>query len=392
MYETLIQMKPESSPPTEMDKEREILLKQFRAYLHLAITAKQTGQDKALEALPGPNTSSYCRVLAELPDNTLASELAKPVQAILDQIDDAAMHFYRPLYHKQIADPAKQAEYERILWQLDFALALIFRRLPSLVRFRAKRTKCSDLICDATFHAIGDGAGAAQLIRRYHKEFPEDVDNSDAPEGYPDQFAWDTYQRVEALDKFADEFPDHVRTAARQMHGWPMLIQRHTNNRRRFQQLARRLELGAEYPLDASEGARFRPDTPLVRYLDPLIFQICYVRRMASYSTHVTEEKGRESLGFWWRDVQEEIPGDEVVAALHAVPQLPPLTKATAIEWAEKSVVPVIMATDASDWKNCMEPVLQRIAKQKGVKSRATFKSRLLAAVSATLRRLARPA
>jgi hypothetical protein len=35
---------------------------------------------------------------------------------------------------------------------------------------------------------------------------------------------------------------------------------------------------------------------------------------------------------------------------------------------------------------------LQKIAKQKGVKSRATFKSRLLAAVTATLRRLARPA
>ena len=71
---------------------------------------------------------------------------------------------------------------------------------------------------------------------------------------------------------------------------------------------------------------------------------------------------------------------------------MPPLTKATANEWAKKALVPLILATDARDWKNCEEPVLQRIAKQKGVKSRATFKSRLLAAVSATLRRLARPA
>ena len=43
-------------------------------------------------------------------------------------------------------------------------------------------------------------------------------------------------------------------------------------------------------------------------------------------------------------------------------------------------------------WANCTEPVLQKIAGQKGVKSRATFKSRLLSAVSATLKRLARPA
>jgi hypothetical protein len=385
-------MKPQPSEPSEADKEREILLKQFRAYLHLAITAKQTGQDKELEALPGPNASTYCRVLAELPDNTLASELAGPVCAILKQIDDAAMHFHRPLHHKQIVDPAKRAEYERILWQLDFALALIFRRLPNLVRFRAKRTKCSDLMCDATFHTIGDGAEAAQLVRRYQKEFPEDADDSDAPEGYPYQFAWDTYQRVEALDKLADEFPDHVRTAARNMHGWPMLVHRHTNNQKRFKELAARLELGVDYPLDASEGARFRPDTPLVRYLDPLICQIHHVKRMTSFSTHETEEKQMESLGFWWRDVRDEHPCNEVVAALRAVPQLSPLTKATAIQWAEKAVVPVIMATDARDWKNCMEPVLQRIARQKGVKSRATFKSRLLAAVTATLRRLARPA
>lgn len=77
---------------------------------------------------------------------------------------------------------------------------------------------------------------------------------------------------------------------------------------------------------------------------------------------------------------------------LRAVRDLPPLTKATVTPWAEKAVVPLILATDARDWKNCTEAVLQKIARQKGVKSRATFKSRLLAAVSATLRRLARPA
>ena len=176
------------------------------------------------------------------------------------------------------------------------------------------------------------------------------------------------------------------------MHAWPMLVHRHTNNEKRFKELAARLELGVDYPTDASEGARFRPNTPLVRYLDPLICQIHYVQRMTSYSTRETEEKERESLGFWWRDVQDEQPSDEVVAALRAVPQLPPLTKATAVEWAEKAIVPLILVTDARDYENCTEPVLQKIAKQKGVKSKATFKSRLLAAVTATLRRLARPA
>jgi hypothetical protein len=77
---------------------------------------------------------------------------------------------------------------------------------------------------------------------------------------------------------------------------------------------------------------------------------------------------------------------------MHAARLLPLLTKATTLQWAEKAIVPLILVTDARDYKTCAVPVLQKIAKQKGVKSRATFKSRLQAAVSATLRRLARPA
>jgi len=383
------------SDPSKNKESHQNLIDSFRAYLQTVITAEQFEQTARLSALPGSKTPNYCVSLAKLPDNILAVELAKPVWAILQQISETAMDFYRPLHHKAVKDPATQAEFERILLQLDFALALIMRRLPSIVRFRAKSTKCSDLLCEVLVGMTNNGSEAAQLIRRWQKEFdddPREEDGSVLAESFPDMFAWDTYQRVEALDKLADEFPEHVRTAARQMHGWPMLVHRHTNNRKRFKELAARLGLGTEYPLDASEGARFRPDTPLVQYLDPLICNINYIRSVTEGKKYESVEKERESVGFWWRDVQNEIPGDEVVEALRTVPQLPPLTKATAILWAEKAVVPVIMATDARDWKNCEEPALQRIAKQRGVKSRATFKSRLLAAVSATLRRLARPA
>jgi hypothetical protein len=387
-------MNPQPDQPAEADPERDALLKEFRAYLHLVITAKQTGQEEQLAALPGPNLISYCRALAGMPDNTLAGELAGPVLALFKQIDEAAMHFYRPLYQKKISDPAMQAEHEKILWQLDFALALILRQLPVMARFRARSTQCSDLLCEV-IGGMSRSSEVAQLIRRWQKEFPEDerdTDGSPIDGGFPGQFAWDTYQRVEDLDRLVDEFPDYIRMEAREMHGWPMLAQRHTNNNRRFKELAARLELGVKYPLDASEGARFRPDTPMVRYLDPLIFKLLYVQRMVSYSTHESEEKKRESLRQWWWDGQNERPDDEVVAALRALPHLPPLTKTTAIKWTEKAVVPVILATVARDWKNCDEPVLQKIAKQKGVKSKATFKSRLLSAVSATLERLARPA
>ena len=176
------------------------------------------------------------------------------------------------------------------------------------------------------------------------------------------------------------------------MNAWPMLMHRHTNNRRRFEQLAKRLELGAEYPLDASEGARFRPDTPMVRYLDPLIHRLHSFVWDCAYLENSESPEADKFMAREWSKWPEELPGEDVMLVLRLVGQLPPLTKATAVQWAEKAIVPLILATDARDWKKCAEQALQAIARQKGVKSRATFKSRLLAAVSATLRRLARPA
>lgn len=386
-------MKSQPSEPSEVDKEREILLKQFRAYLHLAITANQTGQDKELEALPGPDMTMYCKEMAELPDTDLAWELSRPVVAILDKIKDVSCRCEGTLRRQDEKSVALHATAKRILEQLDFALALILRHFGFINR-RAELTECSDLLCEVLGMASGR-VDAAHLVRRWQQKFPDDVYNEDgsvADGSFPDSFAWDVYQRVEALDKLADEFPDHIRPAARRMHAWPMLMHRHTNNRRRFQELAKRLELGVEYPTDASEGARFRPDTPLVRYLDPLIYRLnvtCQETRDIQFKS-VKDEQSFLYMTWWTR--QEDCPNEDVLAVIHAARLLPSLTKATAGQWAEKAIVPLILATDARDYANCTEPVLQKIAKQKGVKSRATFKSRLLAAVTATLRRLARPA
>ena len=219
------------------------------------------------------------------------------------------------------------------------------------------------------------------MVRRYQQLHPDDVGCGDS---YVEPFAWDVYQRVTELDKLADEFPGLVSHAARQMHAWPMLVHRHTNNRRRFQQLAKRLDLGAEYPTDASEGARFRPDTPMIRYLDPIINRLHSFYCFGVDRDYESPEEETKSLAWEWRRWPEDLPGEDILQVLRAARRLPPLTKATAGQWAEKAIVPLILVTDARDWTNCTEPVLQKIAKQKGVKSRATFRSRLLllAAVS----------
>ena len=289
------------------------------------------------------------------------------------------------LRRKDEKSVSRHASSKRILSEIDRALAVILGNHLNWTSRRAAVTEFSDLLGNVLYHmAIGNGANAAWLVRRFQKLNPDDG-------GYTDMFVWDVYQRVEALDRLADEFPDYIRPTAKRMHGWPMLMHRHTNNRRRFQQLADLLELGAEYTTDASEGARFRPDTPMVRYLDPLIHRLHSFVWDCAYLENSELPDTDKYMAREWSKWPEELPGEDVLKILRLVGQLPPLTKATAVQWAEKAIVPLILATDARDWKNCAEPALQAIARQKGVKSRATFKSRLLSAVSATLRRLARP-
>jgi hypothetical protein len=386
---------PSSSPcepaTTEAYKN---LVKPFQAYLHLVITAEQTGLNYGLANVPGLRMRDYCPSLASLPRNTLASELAKPVRAILEQIRKVSRICERRMIHKQVKDAAEQADLDAVLEQMDFALALIMRRLPFLVNSRTEVTKCKDLLCEEIENqTCGNGPRTARLIRRHNKMFPGEYSEPHVTcqsEGnFLYNFAWDTYERIEQLNQLAVEFPEHIRAAARRMHGWPMLMHRHTNNRRHFSKLARRLELGADYPIDASEGARFLPDSPLVGYLNPLIRRIHHMREeLGDMQFKSLDDERSMLLDVWWWRPQEE-PGEEELAALRTARQLPPLTKATANDWAEKALVPLILATDARDWENCREPVLHYIAKRRNVHTLAAFKSRLLAVVSAALRRLA---
>ena len=55
--------------------------------------------------------------------------------------------------------------------------------------------------------------------------------------------------------------------------------------------------------------------------------------------------------------------GQALLDASRVLRHLPDLTKNTAIEWAEKAVIPIIMVSDGADWQNCREPALQTIAK-----------------------------
>lgn len=329
-----------------------------------------------------------CREAAKEPGDGLARLLAGPALATIPIIGELLLKTEVALQRPNLSQEHRR-QIEALADQLDLALTLSYRKLGHLISWRGRFTRNSDLFAEAMNVACGDAGEAAWLIARCPADFPDEV--AAGSEGVVDMFAWDTYQRVEALDELADEFPAQVATAAAHMHGWPMLRHRHRDSKTRFETLAERLNLGAEYPLDTSKAARFRPETPMVRYLDSLVHRLHYLwltTKDEDYESIAAEDKALQDC--WWH-IEEERAEEEVLAVLRGIRSLPALSKATVKAWVKKVIVPLIMVTDARDYRHCEEPALKVIAKQNGVKSVATFESRLLAAVVPTLKSMSRP-
>ena len=162
-------MKPTPSPPSDADIKPDDLLKQFRAYLHLVITAKQTGQGKELKALPGPNMLLYCRVLADMPDINLAGELSAPVTAILDQISHVSHLCENTLRRKDGKAVEMHAAAKRILEQLDLSVGFILRSLNTHLWFRGEVTKDTGFSCGVLVAETKAGGRIARMVRRYQQ-------------------------------------------------------------------------------------------------------------------------------------------------------------------------------------------------------------------------------
>ena len=338
-----LEMKHQSenqAPLTGEAKQREIALRQFRAYLHLAITARQTGREKELKALPGPDSLAYCQALARRPGNLLIDELAHPVNALLAQLRAVAYACEARLAPGSPGPPAKSGVDRQILADLDVALAAILREVTSVVKHRAAATDCPELLGEVLFGWMIDHDRQLEAwLRRYQQLQTGDgreADGSLTPGSLPDAFARDVFARVAALDRLTTAFPDHLATAARCLPAWPLLVYRHVDPHPRLAQLAKRLDLGAECPVPATETATFDPDSPLVKYLLPLIDRLEAMRAEWDDRTCPAIDMEQKLLrDLWWR-WPEPPPGESILAPVRRARLLPGLTRATAGQWARE--------------------------------------------------------
>ncbi len=314
--------------------------------------------------------------------NALAESLAD-IGTVFDVLGGAESH---PL-------GSTQRQFAELRDDADLRLSQALRDLESLVGVRAMTSHSTDLLVDAACRARGDGHDALELMDRLHAVYGDERGNDGEvpPETLPDQFLWDLYHRVSALNDLADRFPGHMRHAARQMHGWPMIVSHHLDHTGEFKRIAEMLQLGASYPLNISPRRKRGGPTPILDYLEPLVWRLHVLKKiLADTEDRRSKEDFSSRIKYIWWSPPEGSPTTEVLEILRKVPSMPEFSKATAAEWSLQIIVPYISAKHGEDPLTASIPFIRNIWAHRGVKSAATFHSHLHSAVTAFLTRRGR--
>ncbi len=210
-----------------------------------------------------------------------------------------------------------------------------------------------------------------------------------------EKLVMETVRHVERLAELSAKFPEQFKVVARQMPAWPVMRFKRKALDDGFWHVLDRLQLAEDYPLDTSFGARSHPSSATGQYLTRWVERIHRFKLDAGEARQGARPAGgvgaialcNGCLPEGRKELRREL---ESLSQL--VIRMPPLTKATSDKWSRRVLVPLIMLSDAgSDEASCKEPALQAIWRQSGVKSSATFRSRLLTKVRQTLRSLAKP-
>lgn len=275
----------------------------------------------------------------------------------------------------------------------DHMLSIAASDLDSIVGARALTSHSVDLVADTVCRRCGDADDAIKLIDLFHERFGDErePDGSVGPETFPDSFLWDLYHRVSALPGLVERYPMHLRHAASQMHGWPILACHHLDHTADFHRVSELLGLGSAYPLGASPRKKKGAPNPALDYLEPLVWRL-HVLRIGLIGDRKlqTDEPDAKRIEWLWSYGRERISTSqiEILARLTA---LPPLSTRTVKRWVKSVILPYVLEADGADPGNSGVPLIRNTWAQRTVKSQATFRSRLESRITSTLERYARP-
>ncbi len=357
---------------------------------------KETHTDRAAGLAQAAFICAMARSSEQSPSYELIGFL-EGTSKIVSQLLATAEGYRRFAVEK--GDVAEALRWRRLQCDLDFGLARGFGWLNGLVAYRAGVTESQDLLIDELMRAKGHTTAMRDLLRRWCALAPEEFEVVEGEATMGDSavayLAWETIAQTEHLAELAERYPAQLRTVARQVPKWPVLVSQRDLAHGPACRKLHALQLGRDYPLETGGGTRFRPANPMGRYLTDWVERVHYFRiDLTAYREAAERQQNPDDAAVrrYWQVEGENPPTAEMEAVLRSLPDLPRLTKATSDDWAKRALVPLIMLTDAKTEATCTEPVLKKIWQQKGVKSAATFRSRLLSKVAQTLRPLARKA
>lgn len=135
----------------------------------------------------------------------------------------------------------------------------------------------------------------------------------------------------------ANRVAEIVSSTAEELPYWPMLQFLHTTASNQFPRIAGKIGLGSKCPINVSESANYSLHTPINRYVWGVLSKFQTARRIAGWQMKKGESVKKAYQSYNCTDEQRMI-------FIRSHP-LPPLTKATAKQWADTAIMPFIKLT-----------------------------------------------
>jgi hypothetical protein len=269
------------------------------------------------------------------------------------------------------ADEKAKEHWQRQADECDEALGIMLRQ-TSLARFRAERSRSTELLVWAIGDALNGIKRLPTLLEQFERIAEPNEFASDEPDTFPCQLVEALVDLVKYFEEQSERHPERFRLLARELPYWPFLVTPHrAGYRKRFDRIAGKsfLSLGTECPLDTSPRAMYRLQTPVCGLLWEEIFRdwinvsagVRAVRRAArerNQSVDIEKETKEIQLA-----VDHCCDNDAEREIFRTAFALPDLRKTTARDWADKFVIPYLHLK-LPDWREI--PALEKFIGKKG--------------------------
>jgi hypothetical protein len=244
---------------------------------------------------------------------------------------------------------------QKILGTLDSWFVEVLEVVSQIATVRHSETRNEDLITLLTL--IGNSSHLPELLERLPEGEWGTLESSD---GVGFILLENLARTIRFLERDMGEHPDRYRLWAREQPALPMMVFRNVRAyQRRFENIAKVLDLGQCCPINSSKWANYDLSKPVNRLVFDTMMEF---HRVLMYLRGSKAEQHKTILL-----KRAKVPETQVKWFLIAQ-QLPPLTKKTAYKWAYDVVIPYL-EVEYPNWGDVS--VLKPYLKAKGGKSKA---------------------